>query len=79
MLIPSEKVKYILKHGRFIKGQVLTYPKQKARGNMSVINQKYIDELAEFEYAFRDGMVFTDEQKALIKAICEQIIALTKE
>lgn len=42
-------------------------------------NQLFIEELAEFEYRFRDGLVFTPEQKAEIMAICQQIIKLTQE
>jgi hypothetical protein len=46
---------------------------------MSKINQDFINELAEFEYRFRDGLVFTDSQKEEIKTICEYIIKLTEE
>jgi hypothetical protein len=41
---------------------------------MSIINQKFIEELKEFEYRFRDGLVFTPEQKEEIALICNQII-----
>lgn len=46
---------------------------------MSIINQKYIDELSEFEYGIRDGMVFTKEQAKEIVIVCEQIIKLAEE
>ena len=46
---------------------------------MSVTNQKFIEDLAEFEYRFRDGLVFTAEQKAEIMAICQQIILIAGE
>jgi hypothetical protein len=41
---------------------------------MSELNQKYIDELAEFEYHFRDGLVFEASQLNEIILICEAII-----
>ena len=43
---------------------------------MSVTNQKFIEDLAEFEYRFRDGLVFTAEQKEEIKNVCLAIIGL---
>ena len=46
---------------------------------MSQTNQHFIEELAEFEYRFRDGLVFTPEQKAEIMAICQQIILIAGE
>jgi hypothetical protein len=46
---------------------------------MSQTNQKFIEDLAEFEYRFRDGLVFTPEQKAEIMAICQQIILIAGE
>ena len=46
---------------------------------MSQTNQHFIEELAEFEYRFRDGLVFTAEQKAEIMAICQQIVLIAEE
>ena len=46
---------------------------------MSQTNQKFIEDLAEFEYRFRDGLVFTAEQKSEIIAICKQIILIEGE
>ena len=46
---------------------------------MNQTNQLFIEELAEFEYRFRDGLVFTAEQKAEIIAICQQIILIAGE
>ena len=46
---------------------------------MSEINQKFIEDLKEFEYHYRDGMVFTEEQKEEIRLVCEAIIQLTKD
>ena len=46
---------------------------------MSQTNQKFIEDLAEFEYRFRDGLVFTAEQKREIGEVCRQIILLTEE
>ena len=46
---------------------------------MSQTNQKFIEDLSEFEYRFRDGLVFTAEQKAEIMAICQQIILIAGE
>jgi hypothetical protein len=41
---------------------------------MSEVNQKHINDLADFEYMIRKGMVFTIEQQTELKAICEAII-----
>jgi hypothetical protein len=46
---------------------------------MSKTNQKFIEDLKEFEYRFRDGLVFTEEQKQEINIVCRQIILLTEE
>ena len=46
---------------------------------MSTINQKYIEDLKEFEYGLRDGMVFSKEQAQEIILVCEQIIKLAEE
>ena len=46
---------------------------------MSQTNQRFIEELSEFEYRFRDGLVFTPEQKAEIMAISKQIILIAGE
>jgi hypothetical protein len=43
------------------------------------INQKFIEDLKEFEYQFRDGMLFSEEQKEEIARICQQIIQLAEE
>ena len=53
--------------------------KRKRPNKMSQTNQKFIEDLAEFEYRFRDGLVFTPEQKAEIMAICQQIILIAGE
>ena len=53
--------------------------KRKRANKMSQTNQRFIEELAEFEYRFRDGLVFTPEQKAEIMAICQQIILIAGE
>ncbi len=52
---------------------------RKRANKMSQTNQRFIEELAEFEYRFRDGLVFTAEQKAEIMAICQQIILIAGE
>jgi uncharacterized protein YjiK len=46
---------------------------------MSAINQKFIEDLKELEYALRDGMVFSEEQKTEIILVCGAIIANAKE
>ena len=46
---------------------------------MSAINQKFIEQLKELEYSFREGMVFTDEQKEEIINVCQAMIDLQKE
>lgn len=46
---------------------------------MSIINQVYINNLADLEYSIRDGMVFNEEQKDTIIKICNQIIETLKE
>jgi hypothetical protein len=46
---------------------------------MSQLNKKYIEDLKDFEYHFRDGLVFTAEQKEEIRAVCKQIIEITEE
>jgi hypothetical protein len=46
---------------------------------MSTVNQKFIEELKEFEYNFRDGMVFSTSQIDEIITVCEQIISIAKD
>lgn len=46
---------------------------------MSDINQVYVNNLTDFEYYIRDGMIFDEEQKKQIKAVCKQIIRLMNE
>ena len=45
----------------------------------SEINQQDIEYLKEFEYRFRDGMVFNKKQAKEIVLVCNQIIKLAKE
>ena len=52
---------------------------RKRANKMTQTNQKFIEDLAEFEYRFRDGLAFTAEQKAEIMVICQQIIAIAGE
>jgi len=49
------------------------------RDSINCPNERFIEDLADFEYHFRDGMVFDDEQKERIKVLCEQIIGLCNE
>ncbi len=46
---------------------------------MSAINQKVVDELAEIEYAIRDGLVLSDKQREQVKLLAEQLIGLVAE
>ena len=46
---------------------------------MSNINQKWIEQLKEFEYFFRDGMVFDEMQLREIRLVCREIIELAQE
>jgi hypothetical protein len=46
---------------------------------MSEVNQRYVDELGEIEYAIRDGLVLSEEQKRQVKVIAEYIIGLVTE
>ena len=47
---------------------------------MSKINQIFIEEqLKEFEYRFRDGLDFNEDQLLEIVTVCQQIIEIAEE
>ena len=69
-----EKFEYELKNGLYDPESIILREE-----NPKSVNQKYIEDLKEFEYRFRDGMVFTDEQKQEIFLVCSEIMALTRE
>lgn len=46
---------------------------------MSDINQVYINNLADFEYYMRDGMVFTEKQYNEIAEIAQRILLMAEQ